>query len=726
MNKKICMSLFCVLTINAIASDLGNIQVESSTINITESKDTEVSTVNFISEEQIEEINPKQLNEVLRTVPGVIANEQVGDTVKVHIRGMNQQEYMWENPGVAIIVDGVPVYTKNGTFRINMSDVKNIKVIKGSAAYLYGNNASAGAVIITTYKPRGGKDSYSLSAEYGSFNSQDYTLEAIHSTEDYAFNINGNFRKTDGYWIDSGNESKSIGGKFSYYINDTSDITFGIDKTFKSELATSSSSTGMTAAMENPKGTGASAWTKEREVDLDKYYLTYTADITSNINLMATTYYYLDEYDNISSPVDTDLDGETDTYSNHSITDKDQKGLKLELKHDINNFAYMLGYEYGEREYISGSKRLIDYLYLGSDGTVGGTGRDADEQRYKGDTSESEDNQNLHAFYGEVKYAVTPTLTTTFNIRRDIQKDEYIKFSRKYDGTAWIDEVTEIDKTFANNGYRAGLVYDVTSKHSIYTNISTGYRTPTVDKIQANIDKDVAEDIKTQKTITYEIGTRGSIPIATNFLGYEVAIFQMDNKDIIGYEDGTYAMSSGGSTVTTNIGDSRNRGLELALSTDAKKTFSFNLAYTYLKSEYTKHNPMVYKRGTVTGSFDVVGNELSRTPNHTLDIYATYKVTNNLKFITEVFAKSEYFADDTNEVVIPGYAYLNLHARYETKIGEHNLEFYAKVNNVFDKQYIYTAFFNRDKSGNGVFDDEDATITVAPGREFFAGIRYSF
>jgi iron complex outermembrane recepter protein len=723
MNKKIYLSLFCALTINAVASDLGSIKVDSSTINITESKATEVSTVDFISEEQIEEINPKQLNEVLRTIPGVIANERSGDTVKIHIRGMNQQEYMWEDPGVAIIVDGVPVYTRNGTFRINMSDVKNIKVIKGSAAYLYGNDASAGAVIITTYKPKGGKDAYSLSAEYGSFNSQDYTAEAMHSTEDYAFNINANYRKTDGYWINSGSDSKSIGGKFSYYINDTSDITLGIDKTFKSEESTSSSSRGMTAAMKNPEGQAATGFTKSQDIDLDKYYLTYTSDITSNINLLATTYYYLDAYDKISSPQDTDLDGETDAYSKHSLTDNDQRGGKLELKHDIDSFAYMLGYEYSDRKYITASKTLVDYIDLGDDDAIGGTRGDADEQHYKGDSSESQNNEILHAFYGEVKYAIIPSLTTTLNIRRDIQNDEIIDFSRKYDGTVWSSETTKYDGTFAENGYRAGLIYDYMSNQSIYTNISTGYRTPTIDKIQDNIDDGITDKIKTQTTITYEVGTRGDISIASNTLSYEVALFQMENKDIIGTRDGTYSWSG----PVTNIGDSRNRGAELALSSDASKTFSFNLAYTYVKSEYTKHNPIVFQRWSTTpGSYDVVGNELPRTPNHIFDLYTTYKVTNNLKFITELFAKSEYFADDTNEVVIPGYAYLNLHARYKTKIGEHNLEFYAKANNVFDKQYVYTAFFNSDKSKNGVFDDEDATITVAPGREFFAGIKYSF
>ncbi|MDD3788167.1 MAG: TonB-dependent receptor, partial [Petrimonas sp.] len=251
-------------------------------------------------------------------------------------------------------------------------------------------------------------------------------------------------------------------------------------------------------------------------------------------------------------------------------------------------------------------------------------------------------------------------------------------------------------------------------------------RTPTVDKIQAKLDDGVTDEITTQKSITYEIGTRGLLSIAENSLEYEIAAFQMDSKNIIGYEDGTYSMSVGGSTTTTNIGDSRNRGFEVFLKSDPSKDLSFNLAYTYLKAKYTKHNLLSYKRGTIKGDFDVVGNELPRTSNHTLDIYSTYKANPDLRFISEIFARSEYYADETNQIVMPGYAFVNLQARYDTAVCNNKLELFVKINNVFDKQYYKTAYFTSDRSGDGTFDNEDPTITVDPGREFYAGLKYTF
>ncbi len=720
------ISVLCALAINISATDLGRIEVESSTINLNESSATEVSTVNYINTQQIEEINAKQINELLQTIPGVTADVRPGEVVEIHIRGMNQQEFMWENTGVAVIIDGVPVYAKSGKFRLNMSDIKNIKVIKGSASYLYGNEATAGAVIITTSKPKGDKDAYSISAEIGSYNSQDYTGVIAHSSEKYAINLNANYRTTDGYWVDSAYNSKSIAGKFTYYINDSSDISIGADKTIKYEQATRAGVTGTTEAKRNPRGSENDPFQKENDVDLDKYYLTYTWDITNGTNFMATVYNYLDKYDYISSPQDTNDDNVSDTYSNHSKQHNEQMGAKLEFKQTVGSFAYLLGYEYGDRQYTSGSETLINYLDLGNDDAIGGTGRDADVQHYAGDTSETQDNQKLNAFYGEVKYEVLPQLITTFNIRRDIQTNEYVDTSRKYDGTTWNNNVIDFDRTFTNDAYRFGLVYTLSTMSSFYANVATGYRTPTVDKIHTNLDNGITADIETQTAITYEIGARGTFPLADTAYTYELSVFQIDTKNIIGYADGTYSMSVGGDTTTENIGDSRNRGLELSLKSDPAKQFSFNLAYTYLKAEYTKHNPLNYKRGTLKGSFDVVGNELPRTPNHMLDFYSTYKMTRDLKIISEIFAKSTYYADETNEIKMPGYAFMNLQARYNTNIGKHGFEFYVKVNNLFDNQYYRTAFFTSDRSKDGTFDREDLTITVDPGRVYYAGIKYSF
>lgn len=722
MNKRICISMACVIALNLAlyGEDIGKITVESSTVTLGEKdKKTEVSTVNYIDSKQIAEIGAKQINELLKTIPGVTADVRPNEVVEIHMRGVNQNEYMSEDSGVAIIVDGVPVYAKAGKFRINMSDIKDIKVIKGSASYLYGNTATGGAVIITTSRPKGDKNQISLGAEAGSFGYRDYNAEILHSTENYAINLNVNDRKTDGYWTDSSFWSKSYGGKFSYYLDDSSDITFGVDKTTKFEENDKSSITGVTAASLTPKGTGSTSFQTNNDVVLDKYFVKYNKDFNNNSNLLVNAYNYFDEYDYDSSPQDTNNDGTTDTYSNHSLEHKKQKGVKLEYKQESDKLAYMLGYEYGDRKYETASKALLTY---DSDANNVMNNKDA----YVGETSKSEDNQKLHALYTELKYGFTPNLTGTFNIRHDCQTDEYVNASKVFSGTTWSDTLVNIDKKFDENSYRTGLVYNLSDTNSIFTNIATGFRTPTVDKIKSNIDLNITDEIKTQTSMTYEIGNRGKM----SDLDYEVTLFQIDTKDIIGKRWGTY--SSVTNQDTTNVGDVRNRGIELSLKSNPQDIFSYNLAYTYLKTEYTSHLPFKYNTTTAFNTpMDIVGKELPRTPNHTLDLYATYKATQNLKIISEVFARSSYYADEPNKLEMPGYAYMNLQARYNTRIGAQNFEFFAKVNNLFDTQYYRTVYLSSDRnvaglSPIGVINAEDLTITVDQGREYFAGVKYTF
>jgi len=713
--------LGALCTLGATEYTIDTIRVESSTITNEAAGRTEASTVNYISSEQIAEINPKQLNEVLQTVPGVTADFMGNEVVEIHMRGINQQEFMWEDTGVAIIVDGVPVYAKSGKFRLNMSDITSIKVIKGSAAYLYGNSASAGAIVITTSKPRGGEDAYEISAEVGSYNAQDYEATARISREQYAASLNANYRKSDGYWLDSAYWNKSLSGKLSYYIDDTSDVTLAIDRTKKYEQQKRASSVGVTEADANPRGSESSGFQRDNDVDLEKYILTYTKEFANGSNLLVNAYDYIDDYDYISSPQDSDGDGVSDTYARHTLEHKKQKGVKLEYKQEEAAFAYLAGYEFGDRKYQSGSETLIDYTSTDSITleTV---------EHYDGELTHTDDDQRLHAFYGELKYALTPAWTAVFNIRHDIQKDRYHVVAFDYNGTGWINETTDEEHTYNENGYRVGATYAYDADTTLYANVSTGYRTPTVDKIVTNYENrnrtdGAAVPIGVERTITYEIGARGALHPADVRFDYELSLFQMDTTDIIGYRFGTYSFSTSGG-ITENIGDARNRGLELSLKSDPARLFAFNLAYTYLKTEFTKHDPVrIAYRGPW---YEIVGNELPRTPNHIVDLYGTLKVAPDLKLIGELYTQSGYYADETNMIKMPGYAFINVQARYETSLWGNALECYVKVNNIFDEHYYQTVYFTSDKSGDGTLDKEDPTITVAPGRELFAGLIYRF
>ncbi len=703
---------------------LDSIVVESSTIeDIFTDPKTEVSKTEVIDEKKIEIIDPKNINEILRTVPGITADVRAGDVVEIHMRGVAQQEFMWEDTGVAIVIDGVPVLQNGGKVKFNLDEIESIKVIKGGASYLYGPNALAGAVIITTKKPKN-KDMVKVDAELGSYGYQNYRASAYKASEKYLANIIAAYRYTDGYWDMSKNWSKSVSGKFTYFIDDMSEITFGADITRKYEESSRGSVTGVTAAKTDP--TGASdpdlPWNHDYYSDIDKYFITYSKDFDNGANLLANVYYYVDLYDYEASPQDLNGDGYEDTYTRDSTEDIYQKGLKTEYRDTIGKLAYMVGLDVGQRELKEYD--ITTVTYTSRRGTY-----------YKGEWSDSDATEDRFGIYGETKYKINSKLTAVFNARYDKEDYEYEEQSYDYNGTVWSLNNVSRDHSFENFSYRVGATYQLTSNDTFYTNVSTGFRNPRIYELYAaDYDPDRYTrnnpDIDTETTINYEIGFRGKKYALNNSFRYDISAYILDTKNIIARNGGTY-YSYGSNVYFDNVGDARSKGVELSLGSDKSKKLAFDFSYTYLDAYYTSHIPFTVDlapiyRSTGDQTYDISGNQLPRTPHHKFDLFTYIKLTPKLKLINEWYWQSTYYADETNFVKMPSYGVLNIQARYNTKFRGNDLEFFVRVDNVTDNQYYRTVYLFSDRSGDGRLDAEDASITVDPGRVYYAGIKYTF
>jgi len=708
MKKRVYLSLICAVALNLSAADLGEIQVESSTIeDLSYDKKTEVSTVNTIDAETIEKINPKNINEVLQSIPGITADVR-SNVVEIHMRGVGQQEFMWEDTGVAIVVDGVPVLQDGGKVRLNMNEIESIKVVKGGASYLYGNTALAGAVIITTKKHKN-KSGAELEVERGSYGYENFVGRAYQSTEQYSVNVMTSYEEEEGYWANSKNYRKTANGLFTYYIDDTSDITLSLDYVDSFEQSGRGSVTGVTEADENPTGEGDYSWSADNYMEFQKHYITYSKDFENGGNLKANTYYYKDLTSNLASPVvanETNASLATeDDYNAYARTideDIEQYGIKLEYKNSWRQLAYMFGVDAGKRKSESNSKTIVSGVSTSS----------RDPYYAVGEYNNEEATEERYAAYTELKYKINPDITTVANVRYD--KDIYStrEDDLNYDGTEWEKELTNPSTDFENISYRVGGTYTLDKAMTSYANISTGFRNPTATQYVTNTD------LTTETSITYEIGLRGNL----NFgISYEASLFLTDTKDIIAKKDGTYYWTR--TTVYDNVGDARNQGLELSAKSDRSKEFSFSLAYTYLDAYYTKHNPFKVSLEGDDPAYDIDGNQLPRVPHHKFDLIGYYKVLKNLELMGEVYAQSDYYADETNLVKMPGYGIFNAKATYKHK---KDLELFFQVKNVFDKQYYRTVYLFSDRDGDGALTAEDASITVDPGRVMYAGLKYIF
>jgi len=92
----------------------------------------------------------------------------------------------------------------------------------------------------------------------------------------------------------------------------------------------------------------------------------------------------------------------------------------------------------------------------------------------------------------------------------------------------------------------------------------------------------------------------------------------------------------------------------------------------------------------------------------------------------EMVTKSSYYADEINQINIGGHSTFNLLVNYDRKVGPGNVEFFARVDNLTDKEYYNTARSSGDGNDDGVYDAEDLSLVVNQGRTYTAGLAVNF
>lgn len=108
-------------------------------------------SISAFSEREIKTANIVRPGDFVALTPGVsqVQDLEVGD-LQINIRGINSGRDT--ESSVALIIDGVLVTNPNALNQ-ELDNISQIEVLKGPQGALYGRNALAGAIILTTRKP---------------------------------------------------------------------------------------------------------------------------------------------------------------------------------------------------------------------------------------------------------------------------------------------------------------------------------------------------------------------------------------------------------------------------------------------------------------------------------------------------------------------------------------------------------------------------------------------
>jgi len=734
---------------------LPEVTVTSTTIDDRfDAKRGEPSNVNNISGRKVDQEHGQSIVDVLESIPGVTAEVQSHDSVKIMLRGVEAQRYMGEKPGVAIVIDGVPVQERTGRVNIDLDNIDSIKVIKGGASYLFGEDALSGAVIITT--KRGAKMAgLTASAEAGSFRYRKGLVRAGFAKGDWVGHVQTTNRQSLGYHDQGNFFADYLDGKLQYLIDETSDIAFGFEQS-KRTKDSHGTVKGVTAAWLDPRSfTGGKDYARNYDVGLDKMNATYAKDFGAGGNLLVNGYLFKDHTfgwqnpngylrnvpgcgnGNLAAVAACNMANLNDAYVSGADTNQVQKGMKAEWRRGGEQVGLMAGLDLQSFSDRAVTANLVDYTTRGSAVNPGNPINRAGTV-----TNDSLSTSDTRAIYGEFKWQATEPLTVTLNARYDDIKSGFESYIPLTAAQLAEGRTLTGQKSFRVVSERAGLNYALSPDREIYANLSSGFRVPTVSQLFGGTitpTGTVAPNpgLTPEKSWNKEIGVRAKSELLGMALDMDVALFQLDRNNFIMNTGGQYQTAPGATLANAleqyqNIGGVRNRGLEFGLKTDAGRSLSADVAYTWLDARFTRNESYWMVMGSRTVPlpsvlYDNTGNVVPRTSRHKLNLSTRYRPAPGWSVTVEANAQSGIYADEVNLVWVGGRTLFNLMANYELK-SERGVKWsaFGRVDNLFDRFYYSTIRGGSDGNGDGIYNAEDMSITVNPGRVLTAGLSVAF
>lgn len=225
------------------AADFDEMSFELAPIVVTASRVEESilkakADMSVVGREEIEQMHMDNVEEVLRTVPGVQFLDYGSNGLNANVSGIRING----SKDVVILVDGVRVNDFKGAgssgymfaaLMNNMDNIERVEVMRGSAATMYGSGAKGGVINIITRRPEGAKTVIDIAK--GSFGKEAYKFNTQAAKDKVSYNIyhdrtiSGTSKDGSGKEWPGQSNTKSSGAKFEYKFNDANKLTLNYE-----------------------------------------------------------------------------------------------------------------------------------------------------------------------------------------------------------------------------------------------------------------------------------------------------------------------------------------------------------------------------------------------------------------------------------------------------------------------------------------------------------------
>ncbi len=687
------------LSVNVIASRL-----PSTTQNINDMP----SNVTFKSAEELGYTKPMTFQDAVRDTEGAIFYDEVGNGVDstFSLRGFTSSS------AVVFLVDGVRVNEVDSNAvnfpLIPMRDVQSIQIERGSSSAVYGSNAFAGVVNITTGQPSSKPVHLFGGLEWTSFHGLRFNQGVSGTIQD---------------------KITPLGGKFTYYFNGERDDTQGYRNHSEFRLT----SFDIKTAYELPEEQGRFFVNVKHMVDGDHTPGEITLQQYTAGNLRASNKPYDGRkfFNTIVS-----LGGDKKFWDDRILasimySDRENRrniyttyGTFTDLTYGFDPYTAFINMKSRDRDLTWQLKYDDQWKWLGNETLLGM------EVRNSRQTS-----AERYAYLGNIQESLPPTTDHSADYRnvaifwRETLKifDRIIPYFGMRHDFNWLntqDAITptnNVSQRYDKSTLSTGVTVKPFKWMDLFGNYSQGFRVPTMDELVPWAGANQV-NINPEKSNSYEAGTRLRYK---DTVAYKLSYFLIDVENEIQWDN---VLSQ-----YYNIAETRRYGIEQRVDITPVQEVKLYGSYTWMTA-------FVHSNGGTSSL--VQGRSLGQVPANrfTLGGIATplkrlgtpfdgLKLGLNGEFTgkqhpSSYESSSQATLDATGGAGhwIKAYSVWNFITSFEWK----KKEIYLKINNIFNERY-YSRAYAGSSWGSSLYPFGDY-VWVNPGarREFVLGTKWEF
>lgn len=640
---------------------------------------------------QVDTSSQVNLTEVVKGVPSLqIRNrENYAQDLQLSMRGFGARSTFGVR-GIRLYVDGIPATMPDGqgqTSNIDLSSLDHVEVLTGPFSSLYGN--SSGGTILTSTKEGQGKDSIELSYSGGSHDKSRAGLVlqgGAKGANEPSYVISSSYFDTDGYREHSGAEKVLNNAKLSWNLDDGSKINWVTNY--------------VKIHADDPQGLTRDQWNAnpKQQVPFLKQF-----NVRKDIEQTQTGVTW-------SKPINDKNELYAMAYLGNRQVTQYQSIPKSTQDASINHAGGVIDFE---RDYYGADLRWTGKELLPNTTLSVGVALDAMDEDRKGF-------ENFNLVNGQPSYGVKGNLrrdedNTLWNIDPYLQASwQFLPTWRLDTGIRYSNVHYKSEDRYLSNGDDSGktdydkvlpsaaLSWQILPELMAYVSYAKGFETPTFTEMAYRPDGESGFnfDLTASTSDTYETGLKSQ-----NRLGdFTLAVFQTKTKDDI-----VSAGNSNGRSTFRNADKTLREGVEFAWNKKLWRDLTATASYTYLDATFDADIPALGSIAQIPS-----GNAIPGIAKNQAYASLAWQPSHGLYGGIDVQYMDKVYVNDTNSDAAPSYSVTSANVGYAWVMGDWKVNSFARVDNLFDKNYAGSVIVN---DGNGRY------FEPADGRNWSAGLR---